>query len=82
MTTALFLYCARSFCAAAWVITHILLTWRVMRHPKLSTRDRKISVLPPLTVWYAFKSGQRALPVLWLSWVVAYGILFMATIQS
>lgn len=74
MISTAILVVARTLLGAAWVVTHVMLTWRVTTNPEVETRSRRLALLPPLTPWVAWKNGHRALVMLWLLWLAAYGL--------
>ena len=74
VTVTAILIATRTVVAAAWAMTHILILWRVLSNVEIDKRERYFSLLPPLSPWYAWKNGHRALSMLWVLWLMAYSL--------
>jgi hypothetical protein len=60
---------------ASFLILHVALWLRVLHAPQLHPALRWLSILPPLTPVFGYRSGARVRSVLWCIVVAAYLVL-------
>jgi hypothetical protein len=63
---------------AAWLVTHVALVVACVRTESLSSRDRWLAIVPPITAWFGWRTGHRRTVIGWACLIVLYLVLRVA----